>query len=80
MRLERILFLRGQRVILDEDLTTVFGVPTKRLNQQIWRNLERFPEDFLFQLSDHEVGDLWSQIATTKEGPRPRSLALVLNG
>ena len=68
IRIERILFLRGQRVILDEDLAAVFGVSTKRLNEQIRRNLERFPEDFLFQLSDQEVSDLRSQIATSKEG------------
>jgi phage regulator Rha-like protein len=68
IRLDRILFLRGQRVVLDEDLAAVFGVPTKRLNEQIRRNLERFPEDFLFQLSDQEVSDLRSQIATSKAG------------
>ncbi len=68
IRLDRILFLRGQRVVLDEDLAVVFGVSTKRLNEQIRRNLERFPEDFLFQLSDQEVSDLRSQIATSKEG------------
>ena len=68
IRIDLILFLRGQRVILDEDLAAVFGVSTKRLNEQIRRNLERFPEDFLFQLSDQELSDLRSQIATSKEG------------
>lgn len=68
IRLDRILFLRGQRVILDEDLAAVFGVSTKRLNEQIRRNPKRFPEDFLFQLSDQEVSDLRSQFATSKEG------------
>ena len=68
IRLDRILFLRGQRVVLDEDLAAVFGVSTKRLNEQIRRNLERFPGDFLFQLSDQEVSDLTSQIATSKKG------------
>jgi hypothetical protein len=68
IRTDRILFLRGQRVVLDEDLAAVYGVSTKRLNEQIRRNLERFPEDFLFQLSDQEVSDLRSQIATSKEG------------
>ena len=52
IRLDRILFMRGQRVVLDVDLAAVFGVSTKRLNEQIRRNRERFPEDFLFQLSD----------------------------
>ena len=68
IRTDRIFFLRGQRVVLDEDLAAVFGVSTKRLNEQIRRNLERFPEDFLFQLSDQELSDLRSQIATSKEG------------
>jgi hypothetical protein len=68
IRLERILFLRGQRVVPDEDLAAVFGVSTKRLNEQVRRNVERFPEDFLFQLSDQEVSDLRSQFATSKEG------------
>ena len=68
IRLDRILFLRGQRIVLDEDLAAVFGVSTKRLNEQIRRNLARFPEDFLFQLSDQEVSDLRSQFATSKEG------------
>lgn len=68
IRLERILFLRGHRVVLDEDLATVFGVATKRLNEKIRRNLERFPEVFLFQLSDQEVSNLRSQIATSKAG------------
>ncbi len=68
LRLDRILFMRGRRVVLDQDLAAVFGVSTKRLNEQIRRNLQRFPEDFLFQLSDQEVSDLRSQIATSKEG------------
>lgn len=68
IRLDRILFMRGQRVVLDVDLAAVFGVSTKRLNEQIRRNRERFPEDFLFQLSDQEVSDLRSQFATSKEG------------
>jgi hypothetical protein len=49
-----ILFLRGKRVMLDADLAMVFGTTTKRLNQQVKRNLGRFPSDFLFQLSDEE--------------------------
>ena len=65
VRLDRILFLRGQRVVLDEDLAVIFGVTTKRLNEQIRRNIRRFPDDFLFQLSDQEVADLRSQFATS---------------
>jgi hypothetical protein len=62
--------LRGERVILDLDLAELFGVTTKRLNEQVKRNQERFPEDFMFQLSDQEVGDLRSQFATAKWSKR----------
>jgi len=47
----RILLLRGLRVMLDADLADVYGVPTKRLNEQVRRNRERFPDDFMFQLT-----------------------------
>ena len=50
----RILVLRGQRVILDADLSTLYGVTTKRLNEQVKRNKERFPADFMFQLTSDE--------------------------
>jgi hypothetical protein len=49
-----IVFLRGQRVILDADLARLYGVTTKRLNQQVNRNRSRFPEDFMFQLTSEE--------------------------
>ena len=49
-----ILVLRGQRVMLDADLAELYGVPTKRLNEQVKRNVERFPNDFMFQLTDVE--------------------------
>ena len=67
---DRILFLRGQRAVLDQDLASIYGVSTKRLNEQIRRNLKRFPEDFVSQLSDQEVVDLRSQIATSSYGGR----------
>ncbi|MBK8725465.1 MAG: ORF6N domain-containing protein [Holophagaceae bacterium] len=51
---DRILVLRGKRVMVDADLASLYGVPTKRLNEQVKRNRERFPEDFLFQLSVEE--------------------------
>lgn len=50
----RILLLRGQRVMLDADLAQIYGVPTRSLNQAVKRNLRRFPEDFMFQLSAAE--------------------------
>ena len=60
-----ILTLRGQRVILDADLAEIYGVPTKRLNEQVKRNADRFPEDFMFQLTAQEWDNLKSQIATS---------------
>src|ERR1700730_1402793 len=63
----RILFLRHQRVILDADIAELYGVPVKVLNQQIKRNRERFPADFVFQLRAKEHESLRSQIVTSKE-------------
>lgn len=62
----RIHLIRGQRVILDLELAEVYGVTTKRLNEQVRRNRDRFPKDFMFQLSDQEVTSLRSQFATAK--------------
>jgi hypothetical protein len=61
----RIVVLRGQRVMLDADLAALYGVTTKRLNEQVGRNLERFPSDFMFQLTNQEVAILRSQFATS---------------
>jgi len=61
---KRIFVIRGQQVLLDEDLADLYGVETKRLVEQMKRNLERFPEDFMFQLSREETAALRSQIAT----------------
>ena len=63
----RILFLRRQRVILDVDIARLYGVPVKRLNEQVKRNQERFPSDFMFQLSEKEHAALRSQIATSNK-------------
>jgi len=65
---EKILEIRGQRVMLDADLAELFGVPTKRFNEQIKRNLERFPDDFMFILTKREVMGLRSQFATSSGG------------
>lgn len=51
----RILFLRGQKIILDSDLAAIYNVPTKVLNQAVKRNIERFPEDFMFQITSGEL-------------------------
>ncbi len=65
---EMIYVFRGQKVMLDSDLAELYGVETKRLNEQVNRNLERFPEDFMFQLSPEEYESLRSQFATSKKG------------
>jgi hypothetical protein len=49
-----ILFIRGQKVMLDSDLAVIYGVKTSRLNEQVKRNIDRFPEDFMFQLTAEE--------------------------
>ena len=61
-----IKVIRGQQVMLDRDLAALYGVETKRLNEQVKRNIKRFPEDFMFQLTREEC--LRSQIATLNEG------------
>lgn len=65
---DRIVTLRGERVMLDADLARLYGVPTKRLKEQARRNSNRFPRDFLIRLTRQEVARLRSQIATSNEG------------
>jgi hypothetical protein len=66
-RVERsILLIRGQRVLLDVDLATVYGVAVKRLNEAVQRNLDRFPGDFMFRLTRQEFDNLRSQFATSR--------------
>ena len=55
---QRILLIRGEKVIIDADLADAYGVPTRRLNEQVKRNRERFPEDFMFQLSADEKAEV----------------------
>jgi hypothetical protein len=66
--------IRGVRVILDSDLARIYGVLTKRLNEQFRRNRSRFPDDFAFQLTAKEVTNLRSQIATLKKGAQRNAL------
>ncbi len=66
----QIYVIRGRRVMLDSDLAALYEVPTKRLNEQVTRNRERFPEDFMFRLSAEEFSNLRSQIATSSWGGR----------
>ena len=72
--------IRGQQVLLDSDLAILYGVETKRLNEQVKRNIERFPEDFMFQLTKVELINLKSQIATSSAIENsPRSQIVTLN-
>ncbi len=63
---QRIVVLRGQKILLDEDLAALYGVPTGRFNEQVKRNLARFPTDFMFQITDEEFVVLRSQFATSR--------------
>ena len=74
-----IRIIRGKQVLLDSDLAILYGVETKRLNQQVKRNIERFPEDFMFQLTHDEVICSRSQIATLNEGTNLRSQIATFN-
>lgn len=67
---QRILALRGKKVLLDADLATLYGVETRRLNEQVRRNLDRFPEDFIFEVTNEEVANLKSHFATSSWGGR----------
>ena len=70
-RIERLIFIiRGQRVMLDTDLAKLYGVETKALNRAFARNRERFPRDFMFQLSEAEFEDLRCQFGTSRWGGR----------
>jgi hypothetical protein len=64
----RIYLIRGHKVMIDVDLAELYGVPTKRLNEQVRRNSKRFPADFMFQLTKVEAEALRSQFATSKVG------------
>ena len=63
--LRTIMVIRGEKVILDSDLAELYGVETRRLNEQVRRNIHKFPEDFVFQLIKEEFDNLKSQIATS---------------
>jgi len=76
--INKIYELRGLKVMLDSDLAALYGVETKRLNEQVSRNQDRFPKDFMFQLTDEEWSNLKSQIATSSWGGR-RKLPFVFS-
>jgi hypothetical protein len=65
-----IIKVRGQSVIIDSDLAKIYGVETRRLNEQVSRNKNKFPSDFMFQLTKEEFDELKSQNAISKSGAR----------
>ena len=67
----RILLIRGQKIMLDTDLAELFDVSTKRFNEQVRRNSDRFPRDFMFRLTVQEVRNLRSQFATSRSPSEP---------
>ena len=78
----RVYVIRGQQVMLDFDLAEIYGYEVKNLNQQVKRNIVRFPEDFMFQLTREEIDFVKSQIVISRENnffegvPFPRFLGL----
>jgi hypothetical protein len=68
--ISKIYFIRNEKVMLDNELAELYGVETRRLNEQVKRNIARFPEDFMFQLTETEFENLKSQIATSSWGGR----------
>jgi len=66
----RIFQLRGRKVMLDSDLAMLYGVPTRQLTRQVRRNIKRFPDDFIFQLTAGEIKNLRCQIGTSSWGGR----------
>lgn len=74
---QRILLIRSQKVLVDRDLAKMYGVPTRRLNEAVKRNIKRFPSDFMFQLSSEENQLLTSQFAISKGRGGNRRLPFV---
>lgn len=66
LQIENMIYIiRGQKVMLDSDLAKLYGVETKRLKEQVKRNLERFPDDFMFELTKEELGHLGERFKDT---------------
>ncbi len=72
--MQKIYLIRGQRVMIDSDLSALYGYETKRMNEQVKRNQERFPASFMFQLTLEEVESLRSQFATANVSTKTRTL------
>ncbi len=71
---DKIYFIRGQKVMIDRDLAELYGVNTKNLNKAVKRNSDRFPDDFMFQLTEEESGSLRFQFGTLKRGAHSKFL------
>ena len=75
----KILVIRGQQVMLDYELAKIYGYETKRFNEQVKNNIERFDEDFMFQLTDEEIFNLRSKISTSSWGGDSHRLHYILH-
>jgi hypothetical protein len=75
--IRKIYMIRDKKVMLDEDLAELYDVETRRLNEQVKRNIARFPEDFIFQLTQEEFENLKSQFAISSCGGRRKPLNIV---
>ena len=71
---QKIFYIRNQKVMMDSDLATLYGVETRVLKQAVRRNIKRFPEDFMFELTKEEVNSLRSQFVTLKRGAHSKFL------
>lgn len=76
---DKILLIRGQKVMLDRDLAGLYGVETKILKRAVRRNLERFPADFMFELNKEEQSALRYQFGTLKKGEHTKYLSFAFN-
>ena len=74
--MSKILLIRNKKVMIDSDLATLYGVETKQLKRQVRRNIERFPEDFMFELTKSEFEILRSQFGTFKQGEHSKYLPM----
>ena len=70
--LNKIYYIRNKKILLDSDIAMLYGVETRRLNEQVKRNITRFPSDFMFQLSNDEFENLRSQFATSSWGRKKK--------
>ena len=63
--MNQIYYIRGEKVMIDRDIAELYGVETKRLNESVKRNIDRFPDDFMFEMTQNEFGNWRSQFATS---------------